>query len=124
MRYLLPTKSFSLEDNLLEYDALQPMAIAKDQGSFNDNFSHFNIPLIDFVQLQSAHSILGKGGNAIVWKAFLRGSPVAVKEMKQDKISVAGLREFCREAILSTKFDHENILKFYVSFFLCEIIYV
>jgi len=112
-KYLLPTKSFSLQDNLLEYDALQPMAIAKDQGSFNDNFSHFNIPLIDFVQLQSAHSILGKGGNAIVWKAFLRGSPVAVKEMKQDKISVAGLREFCREAILSTKFDHENILKFY-----------
>jgi len=115
-KFLLPTKSISLKDKLLEHDwhrGLQPMAIAKETGSFTDNFSHFNIPLIDFVQLESAHSILGKGGNAIVWKGFLRGEAVAVKEMKQDKISVAGLREFCREALLSTKCHHPNILKFF-----------
>merc|ERR1719476_345669 len=112
-KYLLPTKSFTMETKLLEHDGLQPMTLAKDQGSFNDNFSHFNIPLIDFVQLETPITILGKGGNAIVWKSFLRNKPVAVKEMNQDKISVRGLREFCREAILSTKFDHENILQFF-----------
>merc|ERR1719373_158082 len=112
-KYLLPTKSFNLSSRLMEHDGLQNLSMCKNAGSIDDTLKNFDIPFIDFTQLENAHSIIGRGGNAVVWKAFYRGDPVAVKELLSENISVGTIKEFCREAILSTKFEHENILRFY-----------
>jgi len=93
--------------------------LSTDAGHLNDTISNFNIPLINFTQLDSSHSILGVGGNCVVWKGMYRPSKfepartVAVKESKQENISVSAVKSFLREAFVSTKFEHRNILKFY-----------
>jgi len=109
-KYLIPTKSFTLSDRLLDEDS---MRISPRTGHLNDTLLSLNVPLIDFMQLISDHSILGIGGYAVVWKCYYRGEPVAVKEFKQERMSVETIREFCREALLSAKIEHENILKFH-----------
>jgi len=112
-KYLLPTKSFSMKSNLLENDGLGQIAVRADSGSLSDTIMNFNIPLIDFMEVEAMNSIIGRGGFSVVWKALYRGKPVAIKELKREKISVGMIRQFFREAILCTRFEHENILKFY-----------
>lgn len=129
LRYLLPTKSFSMKSNLLDNDGLGQITVRADSGSLSDTIMNFNIPLIDFMEVESMNSIIGRGGFSVVnknasfrsfmwdfkvWKALYRGKSVAVKELKREKISVGMIRQFFREAILCTRFEHENILKFHV----------
>lgn len=38
-----------------------------------------------------------------------------MKELHGERISVRHIKAFFREAVLSTKLEHENILKFYVT---------
>ena len=84
---------------------------------FDDAMRNFKIPLIDFVDLSSSLPILiGHGGNAVVWKSTWCDQPVAVKELKKGKVDAKMINDFCREAILSTRFEHENILKLHVHF--------
>lgn len=111
-KYLIPTESINLNSHLLEHDGLEAISISKTKGHLDDTLTNFKIPLIDFMQLESATSVLGRGGYATVWKALYCGSPVAVKELHGEQISVDQIKLFFREAILSTKFVHPNILRF------------
>jgi len=110
--YLLPPEKFHLNSRLLDHDGLSE-DIIQNKGYLDDHFNNFKIPLVDWTSLDSTHTIIGKGGNAVIWKAFYKQSIVAVKEVKMKKICLANIREFLREALLSVKFDHENILKFH-----------
>lgn len=110
---MLPSHSFTLNASLLENDGLHPIAHAcGNLGNLNDTITNLNIPLIDFTQLESSHSILGVGGNGVVWKGKYKDRIVAVKQTKEI-ISVNMVQEFLREALLSNKFEHPNILNFY-----------
>jgi len=112
-KYLFPTESISKSDRLLDHDGLASLCLSHEKGHLDDTLSSFKVPLIDFMHLDSATGLLGKGGYAVVWKAVYHGSPVAVKELLKEKISVKHIKSFFREAVLSTKLNHPNILKFY-----------
>ena len=114
LRFLLPTKSFQLDATLLEYDTLRPIT-SGTRGHLGDAINSFNIPLIDFMDLEGAHAILGRGGNAVVFSAKYQGSKVAVKKLHKKKINAKMVKNFLREALLSTKFNHDNILRFHVN---------
>lgn len=110
---MLPTESFNLNSRLLEHDGLSCVSLSTEKGHLDDTLLNFKVPLIDFMHLESATSMLGRGGYAVVWKALYRGDPVAVKELHGERISVRHIKAFFREAVLSTKLEHENILKFH-----------
>jgi len=110
---LIPTKSFSLDASLLENDGLRPISAVGSLGNLNDTLVNLNVPLIDFTKLESSHSVLGIGGNAVVWKGKYNGEPVAVKQTQKERINVEMVKEFLREAVLSNKFEHPNIVKFH-----------
>jgi len=112
-KYLLPTKSFTLDATLLEHDALEPITYSGTRGHLNDAVKSFKIPLIDFMDLEGTHAILGRGGNAVVFSAKYHKEPVAVKKLHKKKINAKMVKNFLREALLSTRFDHANILKFH-----------
>jgi len=112
-KYLLPTETFNLNSRLLDHDGLSCVSLSTEKGHLDDTLLNFKVPLIDFMHLESATSMLGRGGYAVVWKAMYRGEPVAVKELHGERISVRHIKAFFREAVLSTKLEHENILKFY-----------
>jgi len=112
-KHLLPTRSFCLDAELLEHDALEPITYSGTRGHLNDAVDNFKIPLIDFMDLEGSHSILGRGGNAVVYSAKYQNQHVAVKRLHKKKINAKMVKNFLREALLSTKFDHANILKFY-----------
>jgi len=117
-KYLFPTADFGLNSPLLANDTLQndglgSLCLSQEKGHLDDTLSNFKVPLIDFMHLESATGLLGKGGYAMVWKSMYHGSPVAVKELLNEKISIKHIKSFFREAVLSTKLDHPNILKFH-----------
>ena len=66
LRYLLPTKSFSMKSNLLENDGLGQITVRADSGSLSDTIMNFNIPLIDFMEVEAMNSIIGRGGFSVV----------------------------------------------------------
>ena len=68
LRYLLPTKSFSMKSNLLDNDGLGQITVRADSGSLSDTIMNFNIPLIDFMEVESMNSIIGRGGFSVVNK--------------------------------------------------------
>jgi len=110
-KFILPTQSFSLNSGLLLHDGLEFRS--GEGGHLRDALNNFQIPLIDFTQLSTPSSILGRGGYGVVWKAQYRDEIVAVKELHGERLSVDHIKLFFREAIISTKFDHENVLKFH-----------
>jgi len=76
-----------------------------------------DIELVDYTQLEIAE-VVGHGSNASVSYAVLNGEyprEVVVKSMHDCE---TGLNErqiltFCREAMVSTNFNHDNVVRFY-----------
>jgi len=114
-KFILPTESFSYGYNsqLLKHDVLGTVTGFGRGGNIRDALANLNISLIDFTQLTTPTTMLGRGGYGVVWKAKYRDELVAVKELHGERLSVDHIKLFFREAMLSAKFDHENILKFY-----------
>jgi len=111
-KYLIPSETLQHEVPFLQNNVLKITEMQGRKGYLDDTLHVLKVPLIDFMQLESATSVLGRGGYATVWKALYRGQAVAVKELHGEQISVEQIRLFFQEAIVSTKFKHENILKF------------
>jgi len=112
-KFILPTQSFSMNSGLLKHNGLETFTVSGRGGHLRDALINFDIPLIDFTQLTTPSTILGRGGYGVVWKARYREELVAVKELHGERLSVDHIKLFFREAILSTKFEHNNILKFH-----------
>lgn len=70
LRYLLPTETFNLNSRLLDHDGLSCVSLSTEKGHLDDTLLNFKVPLIDFMHLESATSMLGRGGYAVVWKGI------------------------------------------------------
>lgn len=73
------------------------------------------VDIIDFTRVQFK-SVLGKGSHGTVRKVCVNGiGEIACKEVyfNDDNLTPWEIEVFCREALVSRNFDHENIVKFY-----------
>jgi len=117
--HLLPDRP-DHERSLLQNDHLENSPqlsglrdIKNGSSSATDILSLLQVPIIDYTSLQSSHEFLGMGGSAIVWKGLVNGNDVAVKELLNRDLNFWDLTKFCREVLLSTSLQHENIVGFH-----------
>ena len=57
------------------------------------------------------HELLGKGGFGVVHRAEWKGTPVAVKHLRADRISESSCEKLQSEALLQGALDHPNVVK-------------
>ncbi len=74
-------------------------------------FLGMEIKLLDFARLEILHG-LGSGGSASVFKANYGTQVMAIKALDFDELTVDVVRTFCKEAILSFRVSHANVVQF------------
>lgn len=79
--------------------------------SFDDlsEFLGMEVPLLDFTKMELLNG-LGSGSSASVFKGRYCGDEIAVKSMDFQELTVDVVRDFCKEAILSFRLKHPNVI--------------
>ena len=76
------------------------------------DFLAMEVKMLDFTKLEILEP-LGSGASASVFRALYGENEIAVKSMDFQELTLEVIRNFCKEAILSFKLKHRNIVRFY-----------